>query len=62
MTREEAWDELKESIIELRDNDGTGTQQEICKFLCNLMGVLEKQITDGWTPVSENGDKDNGKI
>ena len=44
MTREEAWKELKETIIELRDNDGVSTQQEICKFLANLMDVLEKQI------------------
>lgn len=38
----EQWQELKETIIELRDNDGTGTQQEVCKFLANLMDVLEK--------------------
>jgi predicted Zn-ribbon and HTH transcriptional regulator len=38
----EQWQELKETITELRDNDGTGTQQEVCKFLANLMGVLEK--------------------
>lgn len=53
MNREEAWKELKETIIEMRDNDGTGTQQEVCKFLANLMNVLEKQITDDWIPVSE---------
>ena len=49
----EQWQELKETIIELRDNNGTGTQQEVCKFLDNLMDILEKQITDGWIPVSE---------
>ena len=38
----EQWQELKETITELRDNDGTGTQQEVCKFLANLMDVLEK--------------------
>lgn len=38
----EQWQELKETIIELRDNDGTGTQQEVCKFLANLMDVLER--------------------
>lgn len=38
----EQWQELKETIIELRDNDGTGTQQEVCKFLANLMDVIEK--------------------
>ena len=37
----EQWQELKETIIEMRDNDGTGTQQEVCKFLVNLMDVLE---------------------
>lgn len=42
----EQWDELKETIIELRDADGTATQQEICNFLVNLMEVLESQIQD----------------
>lgn len=42
----EQWQELKETIIELRDNDGTGTQQEVCKFLANLMDVLEKQMSN----------------
>ena len=41
----EQWQELKETIIEMRDNDGTGTQQEVCKFLVNLMDVLEKQMS-----------------
>lgn len=40
----EQWRELKETIIEMRDNDGTGTQQEVCKFLANYMEVLEKQM------------------
>ena len=39
----EQWKELKETIIELRDNDGISTQQEVCKFLVNLMNVLENQ-------------------
>ena len=39
----EQWQELKETIIEMRDNDGTATQQEVCKFLANYMDVLEKQ-------------------
>ena len=38
------WKELKETIIELRDNDGTGTQQEVCKFPTNYMDILEKQM------------------
>lgn len=42
----EQWQELKETITEMRDNDGTGTQQEVCKFLANLMDVLEKQMQE----------------
>lgn len=54
----EQWQELKETIIEMRDNDGTCTQQEVCKFLANLMDVLEKQMSSSenpnkWIPVSE---------
>ena len=49
----EQWQELKETIIEMRDNDGIGTQKEVCKFLANLMDVLEKQMTNGWIPVNE---------
>ncbi len=53
----EQWQELKETIIELRDNGGTGTQQEVCKFLANLMDLLEKQMSSSenlnkWIPVS----------
>lgn len=40
------WNELKETIIEMRDNEGTGTQQEVCKFLANYMDVLEKQMKE----------------
>ena len=40
------WRELKETITELRDNDGIATQQEVCKFLANYMDVLEKQMID----------------
>lgn len=46
----EQWQELKETIIKLqdgtiefRDGDSTGTQQDICKFLVDLMDVLETQ-------------------
>lgn len=42
----EQWQELKETITEMRDNDGTGTQQEVCKFLANLMDILEKQMQE----------------
>lgn len=41
----EQWQELKETIIEMRDNDGTGTQQEVCRFLANLMDVLERDAS-----------------
>lgn len=37
----EGWDELKETIKELSENEGVLTQQEVCKFLINLMGVIE---------------------
>ena len=40
----EQWQELKETITEMRDNAGTGTQQEVCKFLANYMEILEKQM------------------
>lgn len=42
----EQWQELKETIIELRDNNGTGTQHGVCKFLVNYMNVLEKQMQE----------------
>ena len=42
----EQWQELKETITEMRDNNGTGTQQKVCKFLANLMDVLEKQMQE----------------
>jgi len=40
------WNELKATITELRDNGGKGTQQDICKFLVNLMDALEKQMQE----------------
>lgn len=42
----EQWQELKETITEMRDNGGTGTQQEVCRFLVNLMETLEKQMQE----------------
>ena len=42
----EQWQELKETVIELRDNDGTGTQHDICTFLVNYMNILEKQMRE----------------
>ena len=42
----EQWRELKETITEMRDNGGTGTQQEVCKFLADYMETLEKQMQE----------------
>lgn len=39
----EKWNELKETIIEMRDSGGTATQNDVCKFLTNLMEILEKE-------------------
>ena len=39
----EVWNELRETIIELRDSGGTCNQQEVSKFLLNLMEVLESR-------------------
>ena len=47
---EKEWNELKATITELRDNNGTGTQQEVCKFLVNLMDRLEKQMSSSEKP------------
>ena len=53
----EQWQELKETIIELRDSNGTLTQQEVCKFLTNHMEVLEKQMqqpkTNTWSIIKD---------
>lgn len=40
------WNELKETIAEMRDNDGTASQQDTCKFLVNYMDTLEKQMLE----------------
>lgn len=50
MRMTEQWKELKEAITEMRDNGGTGTQYEVCKFLANLMDVLEKQMNSSEKP------------
>lgn len=57
----EQWQELKETITEMRDNDGTGTQQEVCKFLANYMETLEKQMQESkWITVSKDCPKKKG--
>ena len=42
-SQSDKWYQLKETIIELRDSDGTLNQREVCKFLANLMEILEKE-------------------
>ena len=42
----EQWQELKETITEMRDSCGTLTQQEVCKFLLSYMKILEKQMQE----------------
>lgn len=37
----EKWQELKETVLELRDNGGMATQKEVGGFLLNLMDVLD---------------------
>lgn len=37
------WEYLKEHIAEIRDADGELNQKQTCKFILNLMGVIEKE-------------------
>ncbi len=37
------WNELKETIIEMRDNGRTALKTDVCKFLTNLIEILEKE-------------------
>ena len=53
----EEWKELKETITELRDNNGICTQQEVCKFLVTYMNVLEKGKS-----LQENNNRENKNI
>jgi hypothetical protein len=59
----EQWQELKETITEMRDNDGTSTQQEVCRFLVNYMNILEKQMQEPrWIPVTERLPEENKTV
>ena len=43
----EQWQELKETIIEIRDNNAFNEDVYVmCRFLINYMGVLEEQIQE----------------
>lgn len=44
----ESWESLRSTIKEMRDNGGTGTQQGVCRFLANLMDLLEKLEAAPW--------------
>ena len=37
------WERLKEHITEMRDADGKANQTETCKFILNLMEVIERE-------------------
>ena len=37
------WEYLKEHITDMRDADGKANQKDTCKFILNLMGVIEKE-------------------
>lgn len=36
--------ELRETLIEMSMNGGTGNQHDVCNFLLNLMDVIEKNF------------------
>lgn len=59
---EEQWLELKETITEMRDNGGTGTQQEVCQYLINLMNVLEKQIQGSCEDCYDGAQNEKAKL
>lgn len=40
---QDKWEYLKEHITELRDANGYATQYGTCKFILNLMSVIEKE-------------------
>lgn len=37
------WEYLKEHITEMRDADGELNQKDTCKFILELMGVIERE-------------------
>lgn len=37
------WEYLKEHITEMRDADGELNQKQTCKFILELMGVIERE-------------------
>lgn len=56
----EQWKQLKETIIEIKDNNKFDHEDvsSICQFLANYMNILEEQMSNSeslnkWIPVSE---------
>lgn len=39
----EKWEYLKEHITEMRDADGELNQKDTCRFILELMGVIERE-------------------
>lgn len=48
----EQWKQLKETIIEIRDNNKFDHEDvsSICQFLVNYMNTLEEQMSDSENP------------
>lgn len=42
--------ELRETLTEMSMNGGTGNQHDVCKFLLNLMDVIEKKYHECGRP------------
>lgn len=40
---QDKWEYLKEHITEMRDADGELNQKDTCKFILELMGVIERE-------------------
>lgn len=40
---QDKWEYLKEHITEMRDADGELNQKQTCKFILELMGVIERE-------------------
>lgn len=64
----EQWKQLKETIIEIRDNNKFDHEDvsSICQFLVNYMNILEDKMSNlenpnKWIPVSERLPK-NGEL
>lgn len=50
--------ELRETLTEMSMNGGTGNQHDVCKFLLNLMDVIEKNFNECGIPEDWRVDED----